>query len=282
MGHALLVYNNPVAGVNDANVDMTAATDADFSIRNGHYIFTNQFRLAKAWMIGASVLRARFQVPTWNALGEWQIFNVNRSLEPGAGYFGDNYLLDTPPRIPINEEFQVQDSNNLGAATEIENVGLSIITDDWSPQLPQGRYTFITRATGTTTWTLNAWSGPIAMTLTANLRGGVYAVIGAQLQADDAAFFRIVFPRYRLYGGQKLRPGWIAQNAAGNIPSYVQGFGGQDLGEWGRFHTFELPLLDVFGTAADSTAWVLYLKLTFLGEDLSALQSGLGGGGITI
>lgn len=281
MGHAMLVYNNPVAGVNDANVDMTAAIDPDFSQRNNHYIFTESYRLAKAWAVGASMIRARFQVPTWNAIGEWSIFNVNRSIEPTANSQCDSYL-PFPPRIPINEEFQVQDSNNLGASTEIENVGLQIITDDWSPQIPPGRFMLTVKTTGTTTWTLNAWSGGVAITFSQSLRGGVYAVVGAQLQADDAAFFRLIFPRFKLYQGRKMRPGNIAQNAVGNVTQNQSYPWNLDMGEWGRFHTFELPQLDVFGTAADSTAWVLYLTLIFLGEDLSLLAGGMGGGGVTI
>lgn len=281
MGHALLVYNNPVAGVADANVDMTAAVDADFSQRNNHYIFTNRFRLARAWAIGASMTRARFQIPTWNAIGEWAIFNVNRLITPPANTQCDSYF-PMPPRIPINEELQVQDSNNLGAATEIESVGIQLLTDDWTPQLPAGMAMFTIRATGTTTWTINAWSGPIAITLASQLRGGVYAVVGAQLQAGNSSFFRIVFPRYRLYGGQRLRPGGPCQNAVGNVTQNQPYPWNLDMGEWGRFHTFELPSIDVFGTAAASTAWVLYLTLVYLGEDVSLLGQGTGGGGVSI
>lgn len=281
MAHALLVYNNAAAGVNDANVDMSAAVDADFSARNNHYLFTNRFRLAKAWAVGASMIRARFQVPTWNALGEWILFNVNRGLEPTANSQCDSYLPQ-PPRIPINEEFQVQGSNNLGASTEIESVGLQLITDDWSPQLPSGLAMFTVRTTFTVTPTLNAWSGPLALTFASNLRGGVYAVVGAQLQADDCSFFRLIFPRFRLYGGQRLRPGGIVQNAVGNVTQNQSFPWNLDMGEWGRFHTFEPLQAEVFGTAADSTACVLYLTLVYLGEDVGLLNAGMGGGGLSI
>lgn len=281
MGHALLVYNNSAAGVNDANVDMTAAVDADFSQRNSHYVFTNRFRLMKAWAIGASMIRARFQVPTWNALGEWSLFNVNRGIEPTANTQCDSYL-PMMPRIPINEEFQVQGSNNLGSSTEIESVGIQLATDDWTPALPQGLAMFTVKTTFTVTHTLNAWSGPQALTFTSNLRGGVYAVVGAQLQADDCSFFRTIFPRYKLYGGQRLRPGGPVQNAVGNVTQNQSSPWNLDMGEWGRFHTFELPQCETFGTAADSTACVLYLTLVFLGEDVSLLQGGMGGGGVSI
>lgn len=281
MGHALLVYNNAAAGVNDANVDMSAAVDPDFSQRNNHYVFTNRFRLGKACAIGASMLRARFQVPTWNALGEWSIFNVNRSLNPPANTQFDSYLPQ-PPRIPLNEELQVQESNNLGSSTEIESVGLQLLTDDWTPQLPSGYAMFTVKTTFTLTPTLNAWSGGSALTFTSNLRGGVYAVVGAQLQGSNGSFFRLLFPRYKLYGGQRLRPGGPLQNAVGNVTQNQSYPWNLDMGEWGRFHTFELPQCEVFGTLASSTAYVLYLTLVFLGEDLSLLQGGTGGGGVSI
>lgn len=281
MGHHLLVYNNSAAGVNDVDVDMTAAVDTVIIARNNHYIFTEGYRLAQAWAVGASMIRARLECPTWNAIGEIDIMTVNRALEPPANPQCDTFW-PMGLKIPLNEEVQALDSNNLGTSTEIESVGLQIITDDWSPNIPAGRFTFITRFTGTTTWTLNKWSGALSLTLPTALRGGVYAVIGAQLQADDASFFRLIFPRYRLYNGRSLRPGNIVQNAVGNaLPSLTDPWG-TNFGEWGRFHTFELPQLEVFGTAADSTAWTLFLKLVYLGEDQSLLGQGLGGGGVTI
>src|SRR6266851_8400000 len=116
MGFATLVYNLPAAGINAVNTDMVAAVDPDFSQRSSHYIFTEQYRLLGAIFVGASVIRGRYQVPHWNAIGEVVITQANRSLQPPSNPQWD-WNEVRPPAIPLNEEFQVQASNNLGAAT---------------------------------------------------------------------------------------------------------------------------------------------------------------------
>lgn len=129
MSYHTLVYNLAAAGVNITNTDMLAATDTEVSIRNSHYIFTERYRLLAASAIGVSVTRGRFQVPKWNAIGEFTFMNANRALTPPSNPQWDLYLA-APPEIPQNEEFQVQMSNNLGAATEQESVVLQCAPDD--------------------------------------------------------------------------------------------------------------------------------------------------------
>lgn len=271
MPFVLLNYNASAAAAGASNVDLTAASDPDFSQRNGHYIFTEEYKLLAAIPVGASLTKGRFQCPTWNAVGQFDIFNVNRSLNPPSNTQMDVYS-HYPSTIPQNEEFQVQLSNNLGAATEIENVGIILGTRDWSQQQQQSSMVppiMVIDATFTVTPTLNAWSGPQALAFTQSLRGGVYSVAGAQLQGGNAAFFRLIFPRTRLYNGRKLRPGWVVQNAVGNVPSDMIRPFMLGLGEWGQFHTFEPVQAEVFGTAAGSTAYTLFLWLVYLGPQSS-------------
>jgi len=275
-GFALLAYNLASDTASGTNTDFVAATDADFSQRNSHYIFSEQYKLLAAHAAGASLSRGRFQAPTWNAIGEFTIFNVGTALEPQSNFQFDQYLAYPPP-IPLYEEFQFQMSNT-GAGGAIENGHIVIGANDWSANLPQGRMPIQVRASFTVTHTLNGWSGPQTISLSQSLRGGVYAVVGAQLQADDCAWFRLIFPRYKLYHGRKLRPGWVAQNAIGQPVSNQMPNWPFSLGEWGRFHTFELPQCETFGTAADSTVCQLFLWLVYLGEDVSQLTQGLGGG----
>jgi hypothetical protein len=275
MMFATLVYN--IASDATGTNDLLAATDPEFSQRNSHYIFTEDFRLLATGLFGAHVIRGRYQVPTWNAIGEDTIFNSNRGLEPVSNSQLDWYV-DNPKPIPKNEEFQVQTVDS-GGGTEIENAVLWIGSADWSPTLPRGVLPIVVRATGTTTWALNGWTALAQLTLSQSLRGGVYSVLGAILQADDALAFRLVFPRQRMYMGRRLRPGWYCQNAVGDVVGLHTLPESSRLGEWGRFHTFELPQLEVFGTAADSTAWVLFMWCQFLGEDVNLLSNWAGGGG---
>jgi hypothetical protein len=276
-GFATIVYNTPANGVNAVNTDAVAAVDPDFSQRNNHYIFTESYRLLAASLIGVSVTRGRFQVPHWNAIGEFVLFNANRSLQPPSNPQWDWYIA-RQPWIPTNEEFQVQFSNNLGAATEIENCVLQVVTEDWSQNIPQGDLLLPVRVSFTVTPTLNAWSGPQLLTFSAALRGGVYAVVGGVLQGTNAVAWRIIFPRYKLYHGRKLRPGGLIQNAIGDVIANQWDPWTMAMGEWGRFHTFEPPTIEVFGTAAGSITYQGFLWLVYLGENVSQLSQGLGGG----
>ncbi len=277
MGFALVAYNAAAAAAGATNTDLSFVTDSEFSSRNSHLILTEPYQLLAVGATGVSLTRGRLQIPTFNAVGEFALFNVNRALQPPSNPQLD-YYIPYPPMLPLNEEIQVQYSNNLGAATEQENAIVLLGTDDWNQNVPRGKLPICVRATFTVTPTINVWSASQALTLSQSLRGGVYSVVGATVQGTNAAAFRIIFPRYRLYHGRKLRPGFFTQNALGdalgNQPPYGNGF----LGEWGRFHTFELPLIEVLGTTAGAITYQVFLWLIFLGEDVSQLNQGLGGG----
>lgn len=282
MGFALLAYSNNAVGVNAVNTDLTAATDPDFTARNGHYTFTEDYRIAALTLIGASVTRGRFQCPTYNALGELAILVANRSATVPSNPFVE-MLVQRPLFIPKNEEFQVQVSGNLGAATETDTAFLWVITNDWSANLPQEAtppfgISYRYRATVTITPTVNAWSGPNAITLSQSIRNGVWAIIGGVVQGTNALAYRWVFPKYRLYQGRKLRPGNLVQNAAGDVPAFNFWQDTRFLGEWGRFHTFELPQIEVWGQAAVSTTYQIFMDMVYLGTDINLLNQGLGGG----
>lgn len=278
-GFTLLNYNNSVAGVNDSNVSMTAAVDQEFpQDGSGNYRFSEDYQLLGVALVGASVTKGRFQVPHWNALAEFDIFAANRSLKFPANPFIDWYRPRTIP-IPKFESFKVQESNNLGASTEIENCLLWIMAADGLWPLPSSGIPFKTIATlATFTPTINAWSAPQPLVLAQALRGGVYAVIGAVFQGDHTVAARLIFPRYRMYNGRKLRPGTLVQNAVGNAPSFQLQREAGILGEWGRFWTQEPPQVEVFATAATNPAMTIFLDLIYLGEDQSLAYQGSGGG----
>jgi hypothetical protein len=271
------VYQAAAAGAGLSNVDFAAAVDSVFTQRNSHYTFTVPLKLARTFPVGLSLTIGRYQCPTWNAIGEFDILNVARSAAVPTNPSFDDYL-DYPPDLPVNEEFQVQFSNNLGAATEVESAALQIISKDWSPQLPRGLFRMVAKATFTLNPTANVWSGPQVIALSSNLRNGVYSVVGMQIQGSGILAGRLVFPTQRAYMGRFFRPGNIAQAAVGNQIPQRQGRSWADLGECGRFHTFELPQVEVFGLTAGSITYAVFLDLIYLGTDLSLLTSWAAGG----
>ena len=261
MGFALLAYSDTTGG-SVTDHDMVAAVDSDFSQRNSHYIFTEKYRLMAACYLGASVTRVNVQVPTWNAISRFNLWPLNKSADvpspPQVCWF-----RDMMPDIPTNEEFTVK---NTSAASEVDDLFLWLATTDWSANIPPGKLVIPVRVTATITIVAHAWSALGALTFEQSLRGGTYAVVGAEFQGTHMTAFRVVFPKYKLYGGRKLRPGWIAQNAVGDLEEASMQINPYRLGEWGRFFTFEPPQLEIWGNTAGSTTIEGRLWLVFLGE----------------
>ena len=274
------VYQAAAASAGAANVDMAAAVDSVFTQRNGHYTFTVPLKLGRAFMLGASLTAGRWQCPTWNAIGEFDIQTVNRAATVPSNPQYEDYL-DYKPQFPINEEFQVQASNNLGSSTEVESAVIQILSDDWTPQIPQGQLgvgRLKTIMTSTITPVVGAWSGPENLALVSQLRNGVFAVVGMVIQGAGILAARMIFPTQRPFKGRFFRPGVVAQRAVGDLIGNQLGSDRTDLGVLGLFHTFELPQVEVFGLAANSVTYTLFLDLIYLGTDLSQLTNWASGG----
>ena len=284
-GFALVDYNIAAATAGATNADLSMVADPDFTnVQSGHLVLTEPYKLLGVFPVGVSVIRGRFQIPTWNAVGEMTIFNANRGLQPTSNGQWDLYLA-RPATLPTLEQIQIQLSNNLGASTEQENVGVLLATPDWTQNLPQpggvlgpALGVFCVRASFTVTPTINAWSGGQNLTFSQSLRSGTYAVVGAICQGTNSAFFRLIFPKYALQRGRKLRPGWPVQTAVGDVvQSQLQPWV-MAMGEWGRFHSYEPLTCEVLGTTASSTTYQLFLFLVMVSDDMSGLKGGLGGG----
>lgn len=269
------VVNNVAAAAFGTENALTAAADPDITQQNGNYIFTGPYNLLADAMVGASVEFGRYNVALWNGWGRPNLVAANRGLNPTSPMLWNRYG-GQQLQLPQNQQIQVLVTNNLGASTEIENVLWQISTPDWSMNLPPGLYDFVGHATATITPTLNAWNENNAIVFDQLPLGGVYAVIGAICVGNNAVAWRLNFPRSRMYMGRKLRPGGAVLNAFGNTPDvFAQDFL-QHWGVLGAFHTFELPSLGVFGTAASSTTFHMFLKLRFLGGPSSLLDSFVG------
>lgn len=265
------VINNVAAAAFGVENALTAANDPDITQQNGNYIFTGPYNLLADAAVGASVTYGRYSVAQWNGWGRPNIDAVMRGLNPTSPGLWNRYGA-MAMQLPQNQQISVFLTNNLGASTEIENVLWQIATPDWSMNLPAGQYDFIGHATATITPTLNAWNENNAVAFDQLPLGGVYAVIGGVCIGNNAVAWRLNFPRTRMYLGRKLRPGGLMLNTFGNTPDVFAPDFHSHWGVMGAFHTFELPTLGVFGTAASSTVFHLFLKLRFLGMDVSLLD----------
>jgi hypothetical protein len=259
---SLLVYNDSTAAAGASNYDMTAALDPNFSQRNGHYILSEPYTALAISAMGASVTEARFNVPHLNAIGFANIWPLDRSATPQSPKRIMDLTAD-PLDLPVNEEIAFQLSNNLACGTEAETVGLIIGTTDWTrnlrnPPSPSGTGRVNEKLAGrriplrfTCAYasTAHKWGGAQGITFETTLRGGWYCVLSCWVYSADGRYFRIWFPRMPLYRGRKLTPGWEVSHALGDIewPQI-----GNWLGEWGCFHSFEPPQIDLFEDATNS------------------------------
>lgn len=261
-----LMANGVATGGAVTLLDMPAATDTEFSQRNSHYIFSEDYNILAAMTTGATVTRVQSNIPHINYINPHLIYPVNPAVTIPTNVQVDDYR-SYPFRLPQNEEiaWQVSDS-----ASEQANLFTWIGTPDWNMNLPRGIQRLTMLATASVVCTANAWSLPVTITITNTVRGGVYAILGAECVAAATLAFRINFPRRRLYMGRKTHPGSMATQTFGLIPNRL---GRNWLGEWGRFHTFELPQIEAWANASATVTHTLYLDVAYLGEDMSLLQA---------
>lgn len=257
------------AGVNDANVDTTAVTDSVFTTRNNHLIFTEDYQLIAAFWSGASALRLRLNMPTLNAISRHQVYPINLSATiPSPVAVQD--LRSMPLDLPQNEEMAWEESGNLGAGNERENGFFWLKPKGATYNWPSYLYEIWARFTFTITVNANNWSGLNVLTASDNLKGGWYAVVGAQCVGSSDLAFRLFFPRSPYAAGpggtRQYRPGGICQNAFSGVPWEPQNGALGGLGTWGYFHSFELPQAEVFALAAGATSLELRLRLLYLGD----------------
>lgn len=258
--HHLAAYSASITAGATAT-DLAAVTDGEFTVRNSHLIFTDPLQLSGIFATGTGMLRPRFNVPTLNAIARFMVFPLNRSATvPSPANWVD--LRDFPAPMPLNEEIAIEVGND-DAADQIQNVFLFLTQPGFSRNIPRGLARLNVRATGAVAGIAQSWSTEGNLTFTENLKGGWYSVNGVYLQDAGVLAYRIVFPNGNMVNGKRFRPGGIAMEAINNIPLdwYPAG-----MGEWGRFHSFEPPRLQVFANATGASTQEVRLDLTYLGE----------------
>lgn len=257
------------------NDDLAAATDVVLQIRNNHLIFSEPFNLLSAYGMGTTLDRIRFGNVALTYRGSNHIWPLDRVNLPSSRPYPYD-LRDMPMALPMNEEITLEASTDAIGPADV-SVVLNLAKPSWNMTLPRGLDQLKTRATVVIPATADArtWSTPAAVVMERDLYNGVYAVVGANVRAVGYRAFRIFFPSQQLTGGRQLRPGGLAESALGNQPWPAQNYG---FGEWGRFHTFELPSIQAIGAAGGVTAEVR-LDLVYLGADEMLLHKGGPNGG---
>lgn len=261
-GFALLAYEEAL-GVAAADTDLDRVPDAEFSSRNDHFIFSEQYMLLAAHYMAVSATRSRLNIPTLNGIGRHQLWPVERSAtiadDPGWADYRESPIL-----LPMNEELAVEGSNDLGAATENSTCFLWLSQPGWTRNLPRGIQRLTVRATGAVAGVAQAWSALGALTFAENLKGGWYSLLGAQLFDAGTLALRFVFDQPILaQGGRKMRPGVLCTEALGNKPLEAN-LGG--FGVLGQFHTFSPPQIEIYANATAASTQEIRLDLAYHGD----------------
>jgi hypothetical protein len=249
-------------GAAATNVALSAVPDTIFTDRNGAFIYTEQWAINALFYHAASALRARSNLPKWNAISRHNIYGINRAATiPSPCNIQD--LRREPLQLSLNEPLTWECTNNAGASEETR-VYQWLIPPDWSMELPAHLQRMTVRFTGSVAGVANTWSGPGNITFPdQDLRGGVYSIVGCQLFDAGTPAYRFILPRQRPSQGRLLRPGSVGLEAINNIPLQMFNAG---MGEWGRFHTFELPQLEILANATAASVQEGWLDLLYLGE----------------
>lgn len=249
------------AAIAAVNQDIAAAIDGEFTVRNEHLIFTEPINLIGIKAMGVGMSNPRFNVPTLNAIARPMIFPFDVSATvPSPQTLID--LRDYPMPMPMNEDIAIE-SSNTDAAAQQASFFLGLSPPGWNRNLPRGLARLTVRATAAVTDVAFAWSTEGNLTFIENLKGGWYSVVGCYVIEPDLQAFRIVFPNGNIYNQRRMRPGGIGIEALGDLPATLFN---SDTGEWGRFHSFEPPRLQLFSGVAGASTQEVLLDLIFLGE----------------
>lgn len=251
------------------NSDVNAAQDDVLQTRNSHLIFTGDWNLLAAYGSSTTLTRARFGNVALTVRGTNHLWPLDRT-DTIQRFPAIMDLRAMPMELPPDEELTIEATTDA-VGPIIANFVLWIGGPDWSMSLPVGerpqtmRFTAVVVAGAASSWTalspLVAERDPFH---------GTYAVVGCNVVAANAIAFRLFFPSSRPNQGRQLRPGGLVMNTVGLAPWEGQSKG---LGEWGRYHTQEMPSVQVFDDTAGGT-YEVRLECVYLGSSKDLLLAG--------
>lgn len=259
-------YNKIATGGAVANLDIPAVADPSFSTRNGHYIYSEEYELLAAAPFGPTITALQNNTPHMTWINPPQIYPVSLSTTVPTNVAVCD-LRENPWKMPINEEWQWGVTD--GAS---ENVTLVtwLGTPSWSRRMPPAGIQRLTIPfTASMVTTAFTWCPDVQLAPSNQLRGGTYAVIGADVIGAASQCFRFNFTRQPLSRNRKLYPGSLCTQTYGLIPNKL----GQNwMGLYGYFNTFELPYISVVANASATVTHTVYLDVWYMSNSTDALD----------
>jgi hypothetical protein len=159
-----------------------------------------------------------------------------------------NRLYESAPLIPGTDFFNIQlSTTNAGAADYMAFAWMSE-----SMPAKDRRPCRTVRATTNAVGVTGTWQAG-TLTLTDNIPGGRYALVGAAGFGTNLIAARFLFP------GQTKRPGFLAQQAATQFELDECRRG--NMGTWGEFENEALPTVEIMSNGATVADFQLFLDI---------------------
>ncbi len=233
-----------------ANVAVTAVgNDQAITFSGGNYILQWDAKLRFAYVLAASVTRARINTPHLRTISLPYINPFQRAAAPPAlPNIAD--FRGNPLDILAIDQIGIEESNDLAMGNENTYAGLWMYPGDMNAA-PGPSYTL--RGTAALTLTVGTWVAG-AITLDQTLPAGTYEVVGMECICNDGVFARLAFPNQVPRPGVVCRP-TIAAQAWANMFRFGQA------GKFGSFLTYAPPQLEVLGLAAGAETPEVYLDV---------------------
>jgi len=248
MHHTLAWSNTTVS--NTTEVDLTPVTDAVVPVTAAnHFLPQRDVPLVYIGACSANLQRARFSQPSIAVVTTPFIRPINQALTFGIPQrFWD--LSEQPLTLKGLEEITLFVTQTGGAAQQV--VAAAGLMWQNIPAPPGNIWTL--RGTATTTAVINVWT-QITMTWFNALPTGTFAVVGMEAFSASMIAARLILEN------QVPRPGTLGIQSLTNFANQIfRASSYSDLGVWGQFHNYNMPLVEVLCTAAD-VSYEIYLDV---------------------
>lgn len=239
-----------------ANETVTAVADPALpTTANGGFLMPQDLQCIAGQAMNDTITDARFSVPSLRTLG---LPYIDALLQTATMATGDKYASwkDTGPLFRKNDELIAQASN--GVSTVKTAFMAAWLRRAYLP-VPPGPRTTLT-ITKSITLVAKQWVlSPVTFNQIPPV--GDYAVVGMHAWCTNGVFARLVFPTNTTW-----RPGcpcYQALTTTDARPFFRFG----NLGEWGRFHSVNLPQVEVLGDTAGAQTFNAVLDLVMLSQN---------------
>lgn len=239
-----------------ANETVTAVADPALpTTQNGGFLMPQDLQCIAGQAMNDTVTDARFSVPSLRTLG---LPYIDPLLQTATMATADKYAKwrDSGPLFRKNDELIAQMSNGVST---VDTAFMGAWLRRAFMPVPPGPRTSLT-VSATVVAVAKQWVlKPLTFAQIPPV--GDYAVIGMHAWMTNGVFARLVFPANTTW-----RPGcpcYQSLTTADAFPMFRFG----NLGEWGRFHSVNLPQIEVLGDTAGSQTFNAVLDVVMLSQN---------------